>query len=317
MNNQTQLTRPMTKLIRFAGIPMIALSVLPAYAIAQQPKPDDALTAVQSAPTAPAASVAAASVLPSSLVRYLHAQDYLQPQWKQDDIASPLLRMARTEGLNDHERFFLGQLNFMAFEGDAAYDMFAEFTDRDDWYGWSAREHHAIIDARFYENFERLERSVKNARENFGLKPEFADMTGFGERSLCWHWAEEGEHDRAIELALRTIAQTPRDAPYGTFRVISACYSSFEQTGRESELFELAQTIVDDLAAALMERKAVEDQHPAYDATLYENKIEAQWYHRSMLAPFNYQNHNYKKMIGGIEKFLSCRRDNASDTCSG
>ncbi len=311
MNNKIQLTRPVTKLIRFAGIAMIALSALPAYAITQQTNP------VQSAPTAPDSSVAVGSVLPSSLVYYLHGQNYLQPRWRQDDIASPLLRLARTEGLNDHERFFLGQLNFMAFEGDTAYDIFAEFTDRDDWYGWMARERHAIIDARFYGNFERLESAVKHARENFRFKPEFADMTGFAERSLCGHWAEEGEHDRAIELALSTIAQTPRDAPYGTFRVIGACYSSFEQTGREGELFELVQAVVDDLATALNERMAVEDQHRAYDATLYENKIEAQWYHRSVLAPFNYQNNNFEKMIGGMEKFLSCRRDNVSDACPG
>ncbi len=304
-------------LFRYAGVPVILLFALSAWVMAQQPASGDATTGISSAPTAPAGSVTEGSVLPSSLVAYAHAQNYLQPDWKQDDIVSPLLPLARKEGLNDHERFFLAQLNFMAFEGDKAYDQFAEFTDRDDWYGWMARMRHATIDARFYENFERLERGVKYERKNFQFKPEFSDMPGFGERSLCAHWAETGEHDRAVELALATIAATPKDAPYGTLRLVAACYSSFEQIGREREAFELADSIVDGLKAHLKQRRSVEGQHPAYDATLFENIIDDRWYHRSVRAPYSYQNHNYQQMIKGIEKFLACRRDKVIDACAG
>lgn len=269
------------------------------------------------APTAPASSVAENSVLPSSLVYYIHTQNYLQPDWKQDDIASSLLPLARDEGLDDHERFYLAQLNFMAFEGDAAYEMFAEFTTRNDWYGWMARLRHAIIDARFYGNFERLEAGVEYERENFRFDPEFSDMPGFGERSLCGHWAEEGEHDRAVKLAIETLAATPKDAPYATLRVVEACFTSFEETGRESEVFSLAQSIVDDLKAALELRKAASNQHPAYDAKLYENIIEGWWYHRSVRAPYNYLNQKYQQMIDRLEKFLACRRDEVTDACAG
>ncbi len=311
MRDKIQRRHPSAILRRFVCGLIAILFSLSAPTLAQGDA--SAETKVVSAPTAPAASVAERSMLPSSLVYYLHAQNYLQPDWKQGGIAAPLLPFARIEGLDEHERFYLAQLNFMAFKGDKAYELFAEFTDRDDWYGWMARMRHAIMDARFFENFERLEQGVKNERRSFRFKPEFSDMPGFGERSLCAHWAETGEHDRAVKLALETMAQTPKDAPYGTLSVVEACYPSFKQTDREAEAFALAQAIVDDLTAALELRKP--DQHPAYDATLYDNVIDDWWYHRSVQAPYNYQNHNYEQMIDRVENFLACQRDKVSDAC--
>ena len=286
---------------------------LTACASAQQQEGDE----VKTAPSAPARPEAEGHMLPSSLVYYVHMQNYLQPDWSQKAIAAPLVAYARKEGLDAHERFFLAQLYFMSFDGDRAYELFAEFLDRDDWYGWMARMRHAIIDARFYENFERLEQGVNYERENFAFNPDFADMPGFGERSLCSHWAETGEHARALELAMKTIAQTPKDAPYGTLRVVEACYQSFEAMDRSGDAFELAEDIIAQMSAALQSRGSAEAQHPAYDEKLYDNIIEDWWYHRSKEAPYNYQSHNFEEMIARYEKFLACRRDKKTDSCPG
>ena len=317
MSSKTLRSRPIVRLINFASMPVIALSVLTACATTQQSTTNDASVVVKSSPNEPADTVPEGSILPSSLVNYIQLQRYLQPDWSQDDIASPLLALARTEGLNDHERYYLGQLNFMAYEGDAAYEIYSEFAERDDWYGWMSRMRNTVIDARFYANFERLESSINYERENFQFKPEFSNITGYGESALCGHFIEEGEHGRAVDLALKTIARTPRDAPYITFRVISACYDSFKQTGREAELFELAQAVRDDLSLVYQERKAIDDQYPAFDATLFENKNDAGWNHKSSRAPYNFLTNNYKKMIDGLDKFLSCKRDNVAGACSG
>jgi len=266
-------------------------------------------------PTRPADSVPEDSALPSTLVYYVHAQNYLQPEWDQQTIAWPLMALTRKTDLDDKERFFWGQLNFMSFKAQEAYDIFGEFTDRDDWYGWIARQRQAIMDTRAFENFERLERNVAYERENFAFDPEFASITGFGERALCRHWAANGEHERAVNLAVETINATPRDAAYRPLYLVGACFDSFEETERRQEAIELAESIRADMAAALKKREKDASNRPAYDPDLYENIIEDRWYGRSLLAPYNYTSHQIEQLISWYDRFLACNRDQQKEAC--
>lgn len=266
-------------------------------------------------PARPSESVPQNSALPSSLIYYVHHQNHLQPEWNQQEIAWPLIEIARTEGLDDYERFFWAQLNFMSFKANEAYDLFSEFIERDDWYGWMARHRHTIMDTRAFQNFERLEESIAIERENFTFRPEFASITGFGEQSLCFHWASEREHERAVSFAVETATATPRDAAYGPLYAMIACYSSFEETGREQEAFELAEAISNDLKAALAERNKTADQHRAYDPHLHENQVEDGWYGRSLIAPYNYQTYKMEQMVRRFDALLACRRDGQKEVC--
>ena len=268
-----------------------------------------------SGPAEPAEAVNQKSVLPSTLVKYVHTQNYLQPEWDQQSIAWPLLPLAKTENLSDEERFFWGQLNFMSFKAEEAYEIFSEFKDRDDWYGWMARQRHAIMETRAFEDFEKLEKGVKYERKNFAFKPEFADITGFGERSLCTHWAETGEHDRAVKLAKETLAKTPRDAAYNTLYLAGTCFKSFSETGREQEAFEIGESVRQALSETLEARLADADSHPPYDPELFENIIDDRWYGRSQRAPYNFINYNLERMIEWYEAFLACRRDGDEEAC--
>lgn len=297
------------QLIAAIATSTLASSLTPAAA---QPSTQPA----SSNPTAPSETVADGTVLPSTLVNYIHTQNYLQPDWSQRDIAKPLIRLARTEGLNGEERFFWAQLNFMAFNARTAYALYEEFLDRDDWYGWMARQRYAIMETRAFEDFEKLEQGVSYERKNFSYAPEFASITGFGERSLCTHWAESEDHARAVKLAVDTIKNTPRDAAYGTLALAKYCFASFEKTGREAEAFSLAQSVRDELARTLEKRAKTADQHPAYDPELLSNRTNDGWYGRSLVAPYNHASYRIEKMIDMYDAFLSCHRDKDKTACS-
>jgi len=267
-------------------------------------------------PAQPAESVPEHSVLPSSLVHYIHLQNYLQPEWDQQKIAWPLLDIARLQGLNDKERFYWGQLNFMSFKAQEAYEIFGEFVERDDWYGWMARQRQAIMDTRAFERFDRLEENLKKERRDFKIRPEFASITGFAERALCGHWAGAGEHERAVALARGAARSTPRDAAYNPLLTVTVCYPSFEATGQAVEAFALAEGIRADLQKALSKRLKTAGRHAAYDAALQENIIEDRWYGRSLIAPYNYQNYKLERMISRLDRFLACRRDGRDNACA-
>lgn len=267
-------------------------------------------------PAQPASSVPTKSALPSSLIYYIHLQNYLQPEWSQKKIAEPLVELAQRENLDNNERFFWAQLNFMSFKAQEAYDLFSEFADRDDWYGWMARQRLAIMDVRAFENFDRLKRNVEKERKEFIFRPEFASIPGFGERSLCAHWASEGKHKRAAVYAAKTVSSTPRDAAYGPLYAVLSCYPSFEETGRKDEAFKLAQAISSDLKETLSERYKIADQHSSYDPDLFENKVEDSWYGRSLIAPYNYQSYKIEQMIKQFDDFLACKRDGQEHACN-
>lgn len=290
---------------------MIAVPEASALQSDASAKPDKETTG----PAVPSESVDARSALPSSLVSYIHAQNYLQPDWSQKAIAAPLVDIARQDGLSDHERFFLGQLYFMAFMPDEAYAAFKEFAGRDDWYGWLARQRLAIMDTRAYENFERLEVNLNAERETFDFDPAFASITGFAERSLCQHWATQGEHDNAVDFAKSVIKTTPRDAAYGPLYVAGACFQSFRQTGRQNDAYSIAQTIRNDLTETLRARRKEADDHPAYDPALYENITDNGWYGRSLLASYNYATYEIEQLIDYYDRFLACNRDDKKDAC--
>lgn len=266
-------------------------------------------------PARPDESVAKQSSLPSSLVYYVHHQNYLQPDWEQKTIAWPLLELAQQEGLSDHERFFLAQLNFMSFEAQEAYDRFSAFKTRDDWYGWMARQRLAIMDTRAFEKFDRLEAGVAYEQENFDYTPEYASIIGFGERSLCTQWAKTGEHERAVNLAISTLNKTPRDAAYGTLFMPASCFGSFKELDREAEAFDLAQSIRDNISKSLAKREKEAKDHPAYNPDLHENRIENRWYGRSLIAPYNYQSYRMERLVQSLDGFLACNRDGDETKC--
>lgn len=267
-------------------------------------------------PTTPDESVTRHSALPSSLVHYVHQQRYLHPDWNQKEIAWPLLEIARQDETSIKERFFWAQLNFMAFEAQAAYDLFSALKDRDDWYGWMARWRLNTMDRRAFENYDRLERNVAYERENFAFNPEYASITGAGERHLCGHWAQEGQHQRAVDLAVTTIEKTPTDAAYGTLYLVNYCNPSFEATGKQQQAIDLAQAAQRGLTTTLSTLRKSAGQHPAYDPTLYENIKDDSWYRRSELAPYNYQVYKVEQMISWFDDFLACRRDERQAACS-
>ena len=297
-----------------AVVNFAVVSAAPNAAALQCGIPPD-LSASASGPSAPAETVAPDSALPSSLVYYIHAQNYLQPEWAQNAIAWPLVEIAREERLSDHERFFLGQLYFMAFKPNEAYAIFEDFAHRDDWYGWLARQRLAIMDTRAFENFERLESNLKATRKNFAFDPEFASITGFAERALCQHWGAQGEHDRVVDFALDAMKSTPRDAAYRPLYMAGVCFESFEKTGRQDEAFDIADDIRRDLKTTLRKRDKTGGRRPIYDPNLYENVIEDRWYGRSKLAPYNYATYQIEQLIAYYDRFLSCRRDGEASAC--
>ena len=221
--------------------------------------------------------------------------------------------------MSEYEQFFLGQLYFMAFKPNEAYAIFGEFADRDDWYGWMARQRLAIMDTRAYENFERLEANVRHEQENFRRRPEVASasISGFGERSLCDHFTENGEHSRAIELALTSAQNTPRDAAYFSLELPRTCFAAFEAAGRENEAFSATEDVLEDLSKTFDRRSKDADNHTEYDPELFENTIDDRWYGRSEIAPYNYINFKLEQMIGRLEGFLACHRDGEEAACSG
>lgn len=268
-------------------------------------------------PARPAESVPHQSVLPSTLVHYVHLQYYLQPEWDQQQIAWPLLDLARTENLDDEERFFWAQLNYMSFKAVEAYDLFGEFAHRDDWYGAVARERRVNMDTRAFQDFERLQANVEEAAKKFDPKPEFAAFSGWGELSLCIQLGNRGEHERAADFTVQTVNGTPRDAAYGAFYMLERCFVSFEETGREQEALSLAAAVREDLKRSLAQRESQAGEHAAYDPRHYENVIEDAWYGRSTTAPYNYQSYKMKEMVGRFDALLACKRDGAEDACAG
>lgn len=270
-----------------------------------------------SGPTAPADTLAEEKILPTTLVDYIHTQNHLQPDWSQSDIARPLLPLAKEEGLSEEEQFFLGQLYFMAFKPNEAYAIFGEFADRDDWYGWMARQRLAIMDVRAYENFERLEKNISHKQERFLPRPDYAAIGGFGERSLCNHWAENDDNDRAVEFVLETVKNLPRDAAYYSLELPRTCFAAFEASGREAEAYNALEDALEELTTTRDRRAREAGNYTAYDPDLFENKIDDSWYGRSRIAPYNYINHRLEQMIGRIKSFLSCHRDGEEAACSG
>jgi len=278
---------------------------------------DNSSSATPSGPIAPADTLAAGKIFPSTLVDYVHTQNHLQPDWNQGAIAAPLLPLAMMEGLTGHEKFFLGQLYCMGFKPNEAYAIFSDFADRDDWYGWLARQRLAIMDTRAFENFKRLEKNVMREQENFRLQPEYASIVGFGERSLCNHWSNNGDHDRAADFALETVKKAPRNAAYYSLELPRVCFGAFKASGRESEAFSAAEDVLDDLTKTLDRRARDAGDHTAYDPDLFENTIDDRWYGRSEIAPYNYINFKLEQMIGRLESFLACHRDGEEAACSG
>lgn len=277
---------------------------------------DNSNSETASGPTAPADTLAEGKILPSTLVDYVHMQNHLQPEWNQGAIAGPLLPLATVENLSEHERFFLGQLYFMAFKPNEAYAIFSELTDRDDWYGWMARQRLAIMDTRAFENFDRLKGNVIREQENFRLQPEYASIVGFGARSLCDHWTGNGEHDRAIEFALATVKKAPRDAAYYSLELPRTCFAAFEASGREDEAYSALEDVLKNLRKTLDRRAREVDSHSSYDPELFENTINDRWYGRSEMAPYHYINFKLEQMIGRLEGFLACHRDGEEAACS-
>lgn len=248
------------------------------------------------------------SVLPSTLVDYAHMEAFLNPDKVQNHIVAPLIQHALVENLSDHERFYLGQLYFMAFKPDDAYEIFGEFIDRDDEFGWLARQRRMIMEARAYSDIEAVRESVLFERRNFPFNPRHAVATGFGERTLCEHWVNIGEHNRAIDFALQTLSQTPFDAPYGTLYMIIHCFPSFEAQAREEEALSITRSVVEALVQELNKRKKSAQQYPEYDSSLFENIVQNRWYAKSKVAQYNYEIYKLDELIAALETRFSCTR---------
>lgn len=255
------------------------------------------------------------SILPSTLVDYAHMEALLNPGEAQNHIVEPLIQHALVENLPDHERFYLGQLYFMAFKPDDAYEIFGEFIDRDDEYGWLSRQRRMIIEARAYNDIEAVRASVLYERKNLPFNPRYAVATGFGERTLCEHWDKTGEHNRAIDFALTASRNTPFDAPYGSLYTIIHCFPSFEAKAREAEALLVVGPMLDKLSQERSRRESSRDKHPEYNAAMYENTIQDRWYARSKIAQYNYELKKFDELIDALRDRFSCVRVIDVDGC--
>jgi len=245
----------------------------------------------------------------------VHLQLHLHPDWAQADVARALEPYVRAEGLNAHERYFQAEFEYISFRADAAYAGFEEFADQDDWYGRMARQRRSIMEIRAFEDFEALELNVAAYHAEVTPSPEFLPGLAFGESALCTRSIAQGQASEAADYVVATLSALPKDAPYGSINLLWSCFAAFEQTERTAEVIELAETFRDGLGHALSARQAGAAEQPAYDAELFENQMHGRWWHRSLVAPENYLNWRFERVIGGIDRFLECRRDGIEESC--
>jgi hypothetical protein len=245
----------------------------------------------------------------------MQLQRYLHPETDQQAFMAPLQPYVRTENLSEEERFYLADFYFFSLFAKRSYDAYAAFMDRTDWIGRTARVRRMAIEINAFQDFGALERSIRSYRAHYAPDPELGTSIGYGERNLCQHMASHGRDVAAVAFVLESIAASPRGTPASALSLLSACFDSFERTGKQQLAFDRATEARTALAARLASRANEASRHPAYDPLLFENVVEDQWYGRSSRAPYNYVNFRLQTVIRKLDDFLACRRDHVRSRC--
>jgi len=220
------------------------------------------------------------SVLPSTLVEYIHLQHHLFPEVSRQDIVKPLQGAARTHDLTREEQFYFAELLFLSLNAPAAHTEFRKIAGGDDWYGRFSIERLMLIEARVFDDPAQVSATLDLYRKKYG--PDPSDIMGmyWGYDYLAGKLAADGNHDEVIALIEKAVAEVDNKAPYAVLALPRIHYASFQKAGRAEHAIELMKTARDVIERLKYSSDKTHDINDD-EEFLFENAWHAKWFYRS------------------------------------
>lgn len=168
------------------------------------------------------------------------------------------LEKMNTEGLTAEERLIFGDLLSLVEKKTEARAVYEELAVGNSAVARDAYKKVLGILSGFYdvaEHAHELEARLKEFRKKFGQSPD--DTYGIQRHvsSLARHYADNGNHKKAIHLVMDELNSLSTDAPYYAFTLPGKYYESYLVLDRKQEIVDLTRKHIAQFEALVEERQ--------------------------------------------------------------
>lgn len=178
---------------------------------------------------------------PREVLKRMYQAMEAYPDKERRANTNPFVERARTEDLDEDERFLLGEAYFVNFMPNEAYELFEPFMDGDGLKARVAWERVMQMEFAAYDRVQNVEEMLPRYKKRFPPAPGDLHGAAYQVQNLANLYRERGDHAAAVEILVEEVRSLPEDAPYRSWLAVPRFMESFEAAGKNEVAVELME----------------------------------------------------------------------------